>query len=371
MDEYERIAAELERRYGQQEWLYGISADLTSGDVSVAGANQLLRDAGYLGTESALSMTGTSPSVWDTVNSAIRDNDLRIESLVEQAYGIDAESADADFGWRLNDKKRTTFAGLTGGGAGPAPAPYQMQVLPNGDMLVFNPNNGTTTNAGNFPGAVSKQVSQDRDGNLISIDPYSGATEVLVKDFGFPELDPRVKFGVETLMSAAQVEANWAGVDLQYRGLQVQALGEDFARQVSIGTLTLDEAQLNLNRTVAAIEQRRAEREQVLQYGVTRESLRTLPSGEVVTRLPFGAQTAAILSSATGQKVSADEFQLGVTNINPEQAGQDVIAGSAFTSPIPGLIASLQSTKAATDAILASAPQQSSAAADARAMAGV
>lgn len=357
--EYEQVARYISGYLADQQYLADIQERLQPGSddpLTPSAARALLVESGHMTAEPMLDLNGRPMSPQDLLYDRQRENANRLESLYEEAYAIDPNYADADFGWRISDKKRIELSGLDAQ-RGFAPSPYQFQLQDNGDLLIFNPNTGKMENGGNYPNAIGKTVAQDRNGNLISYDPYTRQSEVLVPDFGFPDLDPRVKFATETLMSAAQIEADWAGVELAARGQELEALAQDSANMILTGQMVYEESRLNLDRFDRALTQRREERQQVIDYGVTRESLRTLPSGEVVTTLPFARQTSEILNRfIPGGGLTERDFELGISVINPEQAGNDVLRGSAYDSPLPGIIAGLQSNKAKTDAILANAP---------------
>lgn len=288
---------------------------------------------------------GASVSPWKYIENSLQETEQRMKATAQQLYGMDPNRADMAIGGLFTPAQRRELAGIPAGGEGFRPAPYQFQMTSSGRLLVFNPNTGGVSDGGEFPDAVAKQIMQDpRSGDLLAINPSSGETQVLIKGYGFPEVPPEQKFRLQVLQAAAGAESSLAGVELQQRGQIVSALGNDLATQVRIGEMQYTEANLNLNRIATAARERRAEREQVIRYGVRQSSLRTTPTGETVTRLPFADQLSALLSSATGQAFSPSDFELGVTNVNPEQVGQDIMAGSSFTSQIPGLQTARQST---------------------------
>lgn len=170
--------------------------------------------------------------------------------------------------------------------------------------------------------------------------------------FDFAKIDPERKFRQDVLASAATVEANLASLDLQQRGMIIKALGDDLATQVLVGNMQYTEANLDLSRASTAFDQRRKEREQMLKFVVAKSSVRTLPSGEQVTALPGGAQLAGILSNVTGMRFDPSVFDLPVTYSSPDQTGQDVMNASAFTSPIPGIAASMSQSRSMIENIL-------------------
>lgn len=246
-----------------------------------------------------------------------------------------------------------------GGVGGSAAAPtYSIQIGPHGEILRMG-SNGSFEQIGSRPDLAAKQVhiqtnamtgeawalTMDSDGNVTS---RSSLGKV-----AYPEIDPEKKFRWDVLSAAAQTEQAMAGIEIQRRGQVVTALGQDYANQTMLGTMEINEAQLNLQRIDAAFNQQRADREQMLKYAVTESSLRQLPNGQTVTQLPFSDQLSAILSAATGRTFSPSDFQLGVTAVNPDQTARDVIASSSYTDPIPGLTAGLQSTRQAIDKVLA------------------
>lgn len=359
--EYDRVLDLISARDADNEYLGELLLGIREKTKTPAQALTQLQESGHAPTPDQLSLFGSMPSAVNIINAAIQENDARLSDLYERAYGIDPWQADADIGWRINEETRADLAGMLEGPGSKqfAPAPYQFQVMPNGDIVSFNPNTGTMSSAGNYPGAIDKQVTQDRNGNLVAVDPYTREVTTLQEGFGWPELDPRVKFQTETLLTAAQIEADWAGVELSARGQELEAIAADNAAKIRIGEMVHTEARLNLDRASTALTQRREERQAILDYGVTRESLRTLPSGEVVTRLPFAEQTAAILNTfIPGGGLSASNFELGVIAVNPDQAAADVMNNSAYTSPIPDIISNYQTNKGRTEAVLGNVPQR-------------
>jgi hypothetical protein len=154
-------------------------------------------------------------------------------------------------------------------------------------------------------------------------------------------------------LQAAGVAAQFGGLELERRGQIVAAIGEDLAFQAQIGRVEFDEAMGNLNRIDSALNQRRAEREQLLQFAVKESSVRRDPrTGEEVTTLPGAAQLVAILGQGTGQDFAADFGELATTRIDPEGVGQNVIEASAFDSAVPALRQGLAESRASINDIL-------------------
>ena len=290
------------------------------------------------------------------VNAFITNIDKQIETAKDELYAIDAQGAYGLYPDIGKMKSAVELATKMGGGAGSAPT-YSFQIGQRGEVIRMS-------SAGSFEIIGTRPELANKTTQVIN-DTTSGHAYALVLDVdgnvtartdlgkvGYAEIDPERKFRMDVLTSAASIEQSMAGIELQRRGQVVNAIGEDFARQVQIGTLTLNEAQLNLNRIDTALTQRRAERQQILQYGVTEASLRTNAAGERVTQLPFSSQLASILSATTGRPFSEGDFQLGVAAVNPEQAASDVMTGSSFTSAIPGLTQQAASTSSLINAIV-------------------
>lgn len=269
-------------------------------------------------------------------------------------------------------KKRLEMAGVDVSGK-TANQRQVVQVLtgPDGSVATVM-NDGTVVRRGLFPelakaDAGNYQVSTDRNGRLIAFDLTNPKKPPIVLDenFGFAEVDPKIKFAFEQrqhedniAIAKQQVAAQFAGLELQRRGQMVEAIGADYERQVDIGRMTYEEARLNLDRIDRAFTQRRQEREQVLQFAVTQSSLR---AGGTETQLPLSGALAAILSQGTGQAITEEMFRLPVTNVNPEAAFQGVLGASQFSSPIAGLTQQAGAARAAIEAVLG-APQGSQAA---------
>lgn len=308
---------------------------------------------------------GGSDKSQAAISLSILDDQLKgltkeIDTAITGAYNVSPQRAVVDFPWAFDPKQRALAA--TGGIApAAAAAPPSLQFIqgPGGALFSANPRTGTVTKVGDFPELREKQVVTDnRTGMVYALDPYSGE-RIELGQYGYAEVDPKVKFSEdirqfnETLaIQKRQVEAQFIQLELSRRGQMVEALSQDMAHQIELGRLTYTEASLNLDRVDRALTQRRAERQDLLQYGVTRASLSQNALGETVTTLPGAAQLAAILGGATGQMFGSDFGKLGVGAINPQQAGQDVLNGSAYQSPIPGLVASLGSTREQIGAIL-------------------
>jgi hypothetical protein len=156
----------------------------------------------------------------------------------------------------------------------------------------------------------------------------------------------------QVALQAAGVAAQFGGLELQRRGQIVDALAQDMAFQIEIGRMSTEEAMANLNRIDTALNQRRAEREVLLQFAVREASVRRDATGQEVTTLPGAAQLAAILGQSTGQQFTEDFGTLATTRVDPEGVGAQVLEESAFDSQIPALREGLQQTREGINAIL-------------------
>lgn len=300
------------------------------------------------------------PAVMQALNAQIKFEQEQIDSSADQLFTINPNLA-ATQKPGLANKKRLEAAGVDLS----APSKNQVaQVLqgPDGSISVVM-NDGTVTDKGKFPQfakGTAYTFQTDRSGALVAINPNDPKDRVVVdKNFGFAEIDPAV-LRTDSIdqhkdnigIAQQQVAASFAGVEVQRRGIMVSALGQDMANQVAIGRMTYDEAQLNLDRIDKAFTQRRLERDQMLQYAVSRTSLRVNSAGEQVTALPGGAQLAAILSQSTGQHFDPSIADLPTMTIDPQRTAQQLIDASRYDSPIPGLRSSLDATRQAVGAIV-------------------
>ena len=282
----------------------------------------------------------------DEINEIIQ-KDLGRLAVLDEAQAM--KDFPGEFGVDLlNDLEKVLGRGS---GGGFQPAPFQFDVGPGGQIVVFNPNTGQTSLGGTFPGLASDtEVAQDpRTGDLIAFSPSTGERKTIVEGFGFPEISPQAEFALRQSELALSELSVLGNLDLAQRGLEIQALTQDFAHQIELERMTYEEARQRLDTINAALTQRRAEREQLLQFAVTERSLR---AGGTETLLPGGEQLAAILSQATGQEFGPDFAQIPAGRIDPEAAGQDVVRAGSFQSPIPGLTAGLEASREAISAII-------------------
>lgn len=321
-----------------------ISAALTSGgSVSdgVTGAVTIARTTG-----------GAEVSVSD-LRAQVRYLEDDNESLIDRMYTAAPDVAATYFPEYFDADRAKDIRSLYGTG-GSAPS-YQFQVGDGGEVYRIS-SSGSFEYLKTIPELAQKStqiVNDARTGHsyaltLDSAGNVTGRTDL--GQFSYAEVDPERKFRLDLLNSAAAAEASLAGIELERRGQVVNVIAQDIANMFDLGRMTYEESTLNLNRINSALEQRRAERQQLFAYGVREASIRRDASGREVTVLPFARQTAGILGQATGQQFTEDDFTLDVTRINPEQAGQDVINSSAFTSPIPGLMAAIESARNAMQA---------------------
>lgn len=283
--------------------------------------------------------------------------DKQISNNVGRMYSISPETAYEiypDYLGENADQVKKTQALLGGGGGGDSYHPpvqaYNFSIGPGGDIVRTNSVTGAVELTGMKVPQGSQVITNTRDGHAYAINIDNG-DRVDLGVVAFPDIDPEKKFRFDVLATAANLEQSMAGIELQKRGQVLKAIGDDFANQVALGRMVYDEAQLNLDRVDRAFTQRREERAQLLKYAVAKSSLR-MRNGQEMTALPFGNQIAGILSAATGRQFTADQFELPTTYISPEQAAADVINSSGFTSPIPGLSASLGDARERMDAIL-------------------
>lgn len=278
------------------------------------------------------------------------------ETLVDQIYNANPEMGAAYFPEYFDADRAKDLRDLYGGGGAASAGPsYQFQIGGGGEVYRIS-SAGTIEYVQTIPELANKttQVMNDaRTGESFAV-TFDGAGNMTGRTSlgktGYAEIDPERQFRLEMLSAGAAAESSLNGIELERRGQVVNAIVQDVANQFEFGRMTHDEALLNLNRVNSALEQRRAEREQLFAYGVRQASVRRDSAGNEVTTLPFGRQTASILGQATGREFSEEDFTLDVTRINPEQAGRDVINGSAFTSPLPGLMAAIEGARTAMDA---------------------
>jgi hypothetical protein len=324
-----------------------LPAELTSrlalitggGGVSIVGANQA--DAG---------------TALGVLRSQVTYLDGQIKDGVDRLYNLNPEAAADLYPDYLDPQRIKNLRSVLGGGEAARPS-YSFQIAAGG-QVVRSGTDGSFGIVGVYPELADKnvQVVQNQTtGEATALTFDSNGNVVNRTSLGrvaFPDIDPERKFKqdqlrdrITLLSTAAQVEQAMMGLNLQQRGQIVNAIAQDFAYQLQIGAMTYQEATLNLSRINSAFEQRRLEREQMLKYAVPRASLRTRPDGEVVTRLPFADQISSILTATTGRQFSPEDFEIGVTAMDPEQTARDVLISSAYTSPLPGLMAGLQATR--------------------------
>ncbi len=230
------------------------------------------------------------------------------------------------------------------------PQAFRVTQLDDGTVIRTDQISGEVTVVGSFPKPVAgppPQIMQRDNGDLVSIDTLTGRATLLQKGFGFAQIDPERTFALE----AQRTDVAFKGLELQARGLQVQALGQDFANRIALGRMEYEEAQLNLNRINSAFEVRRQERDVALKFAIASTSIRTLPDGTRVFRSPLAEATARTLGLPEGS------LDLPVGVVNPEASAQALLDATQFDSPIPDLQAQADATAAATQALLA-APLQ-------------
>lgn len=204
--------------------------------------------------------------------------------------------------------------------------------------------NGAWLDSGQKAPANRKVEIDQRTGDLVSfnVDDPAEPPQVMQRGFAFPQIDPALKFKVETASA-------FAGLELQRRGQMVQAVGQDMANRIQLGRMEYDEAQLNLSRVDSAFTQRREDQKLALQYAVAKSSVFLGAQGEELTRAPLTEALAASLG------ISPDQFNLPVMRVNPDETARSIIAASEFNSPMPALQSQLEATRAAVSG-LTSAP---------------
>lgn len=282
--------------------------------------------------------------------------DEQISNNVARLYSMDSELAYEYYPDYLgeNADEIKKMRALLGGGGGDSYHPpvqaYGFQVGPGGDVIRTNSVTGAVEMTGMKVPQGSQVVTNTRDGHAYAVNIDTGDRQ----DLGvvaFPDIDPERKFRFDVLSTAASLEQQMAGIELQKRGMAMKVIADDFSNQVALGNMVYTEANLNLNRIDSALTQRREERAQLLKYAVKKSSLR-MRDGQEVTLLPFGNQLAQMLSEVTGKSFTEKDFELSTTYINPEGAASDVMNASSFNSPIPGLQQSAQQARASMDAVL-------------------
>ena len=293
----------------------------------------------------------SAQTAYDKLTTSARVKNSEADALKQQAFNESFERFrdDPDFSpqeFALFASEDPLFNLLNpgvfeGGAAGRVGPRFTPTVFANGDIWMFG-DDGSTKFAGNFPAAVQKSLEIDpRTGDLIAFGP-DGVGTVVREGFGFAQIDPERTFALEAL----QTDIAFKGLELTQRGLEIQALGQDFANQVMLGRMAFEQAQLNLNRVNSAFDVRRQEREVALSFAVKQSSIRVLPDGSRVTRLPFAESIARRL----GLPIS--EFELPVGEVNPEAAAQALLDATSFEDPIPALQGQAADTAGAIDTIL-------------------
>ncbi len=278
-----------------------------------------------------------------SVLTRLRDAETNsANDLLEPLFFADPQRFEAEFGTGATDLQ----AREAPGGAGAA-EPFSFKFLPNGSIFRTNNATGAIEHLGTFPeaatqGGVAPQIMQDDRGNLVAINPSTGQVRTLIEGFGFAQIDPERRFALEAL----QTDVAFKGLELTARGQEIQAIGQDLASRILLGRATFEEAQLELNRINVAGQVRQQEREVALSFAVKSTSIRTLPSGERVTLLPFGQEIADTVG------VDVSNFELPVGSVNPNAAAQAVLEASAFDSPIPGLQQAADEASSSIDTIL-------------------
>lgn len=295
-----------------------------------------------------------------TIQTAITFLDKQIHDKEDELYSISPPLAMQGIpgAFSRNADAIKKQQELLGGNAKQvAPLQYTFQIGPKG-QIIRTGNNGEWSIVKTDPELADKKVQIQTDkatgeGWAITLDADGNVTNR--KSLGiidYPAVDPTKEYQFKVMTQAASAEQAMAGINLQQRGQVLAAIASDFEHQVSIGQMTYTEANTNLARIDSAFTQRRLDREQALKYAVTALSIHRDAQGNEVTRLPFAEQLSGILSSATGRGFTPDQFDLSVTHVNPEATGQAVLDASAYTSPIPGLVAGAQAARAATNAVV-------------------
>jgi hypothetical protein len=311
---------------------------------AVAAAKSVVAGLSLLGPTSP--QADTAAAIMAYVNYL----DSQIENFVKQLYSLDEEQAYNDYPEYLSENASSiTAQRKLFGGSDRAPVQaYSFTIGPGGNVIRTNSITGAVEILDTKVPQGSQIVTNQRDGHAYAINKDTG-DRVDLGVVAFPEIDPEQRFRLDVLSQAAQVESNLAGIDLQQRSLMIKALGDDNANMVTLGRMRYEESALNLNRLNSAFDQRRAEREQVLRYGVAQSSLR---AGGTMSQLPLSPQLANMLSGLTGQQFSEADFQLPVSYVSPDQAANDVLAGTAYDSPIAGLSAAFSQSRQMIENIL-------------------
>jgi len=362
-EEYNRSAQELDDLRSRRAWVAGLErtvmtlADQSSRDAILSQEGQSGIDSRKetltsaltwmnLGTteqsdlaKSIAELTGGNTGGAITVSGVFTAQkkylDSQIETVADQLFTIAPNLASVQYPSYATEKR----AGLSG-----SAAPKVAQVLQGSDGTVFTVStDGSIVRKGTFPELQTGfEAHTDRQGRLVAFNPNRPdlPPTVLDPNFGFAEVDPQIKFKVETA-------AAFAGLDLQRRGQTIAAWGTDAANRIQVGRLELDEAQLELNRIDTAFNQRRADEALKLQYAVAGSSVFMGPNGERLTRPPLSGP----LAKAMG--ISPDELNLPVTSVNPDQTARDVLAASQFESPVAALKAQLDATRDAIGGLTA------------------
>lgn len=340
----------------------GLRRQAASSDPAVrASAQQELSSSGVIQTGGGSGGEDGGPTITQvnsTINSLRDENDRMLQDLVAIPGGGEFAAQRWPTQYRaivehsLDFNKLTTSSGGGGGGRIAAGPSYQFEFAPNGDLYRVG-SDGTFTLMDNIPEFAQRNVqvvNDQRTGEAFAIATDNEGNVVQRTSLGqyaFPEIDPERLFQRDIMFRAAELETALGGLELQRRGQLIDAIGTDMSNQIMLGRMVYEEARTRLDTVSTALSERRNERQDILRFGVTQESLRQLGSGETVTRLPFAEQTAALLSMSTGQSFSAEDFELGVTYVDPDQAARDVTEAAQFESPIPGLAAGIQGARQA------------------------
>ena len=351
--EYDRLLTQI-RRNERLRTLYLAVFDMYAPDsTATPEQQQAALDSLFGGDASVFKDTLSGRTIPDYLQNQIEFYDSRIDGLTQQAFTVAPQLAQRDlFYVPFDDRPEQPSRGV----------PVRL----GGQMFMVSPDTAASLAQRNYEfnslsAGEAARLGQDMFffNNLSARDVEGIAVQLRSAD----RLDDDLKFRIDDAraaglrderrieLQALGVQAQFAGLELTRRGQMVDALGQDFAFQISIGRMSYEEAAVRMETVDRALTQRREEREQLLQFAVRESSLRTV-NGETVTRLPGAEQLAAILSQSTGQTFNVEDFDLPVGRIDPQQAGQDVIDAGAFESPIPGLLQGLQSTREAMAALL-------------------
>jgi hypothetical protein len=363
------VAGQIQDKIAEAVIENGVSGNLDSSELGSGGVyftptektflGQVAKSSGITINASSLSdILSNKDSYGPAIDSYVAGLSRQEETLRRDAWAISPEASISDR-YTMDVGEALKYKQLFSVPAGERPerTKYQVQFAENGQSLIIG-DDGSVRKGGLFPELANKTTQVVNDTTTghayaLVIDNDGNVTNrVDIGQVGFPEVDPERKFQLDILTRSSEAETALAGIELQRRGQILQALGDDWARQVQLGTVQVQEVQLNLDRINSAFENRRKEREVALKYAVSQSSLFKSASGETMTRLPFANQLAGILSSATGQAFTGEELSLPVGYVNPDQAARETLSGTSYNSAVPGLVQGIQQTRDAVDRIV-------------------